>query len=111
NYGGSAYRKGPRGKSRDKTIPVTELNLANAFGLSGMHDNVVEWCLDHWHTNYDNAPTDGSAWLTNDEKANRIVRGGSWGSDPGSCRSASRFHLNPVDTSYGIGFRIVLAFR
>ncbi|WP_299402146.1 SAV_2336 N-terminal domain-related protein [Acaryochloris sp. IP29b_bin.148] len=111
NYSGSAYREGPRGRSRDKTIPVTELNLANAFGLSDMHGNVWEWCLDHWHKNYDKAPMDGSAWLTNDENTDRILRGGSWDYDPWLCRSATRLHYSPDVTSSDIGFRIVLASR
>ena len=41
---------------------------ANAWGLQDMHDHVHEWCLDYWHTNYEGAPEDGSAWL-NPEKA------------------------------------------
>lgn len=111
NYDGSAFRSGPEGKSRRKTIPVTELNHTNAFGLSDMHGNVWEWCQDHWHKNYENSPTDGSAWLTNDKYAARILRGGSWESNPRNCRSASRFHLDPGDTSVSVGFRIVLAPR
>lgn len=25
-------------------------------------EDVGEWCEDHWHPNYNSAPTDGSAW-------------------------------------------------
>lgn len=111
NYDGSAYKNGPGGQSRSKTIPMTELNHANAYGLSGMHGNVGEWCLDHWHENFINAPSDGSAWLTSDENIARIRRGGAWNFDPKHCRSASRFHRNPGITYSSIGFRIVLAPR
>ncbi len=111
NYSGASYRSGPEGQRRGTTIPVTELNHANAFGLSGMHGNVLEWCLDHWHQNYENAPTDGSAWLTDNDQASRILRGGSWNNGPRYCRSASRDHAYPGYSSVRIGFRIVLAPR
>ena len=78
NYNGSAYAGGAEGDRRGETTPVTEFGIANAFGLSDMHGNVLEWCLDHWHENYEGAPTDGSAWLSENERANRVYRGGSW---------------------------------
>ena len=34
----------------------------NAFGLSGMTENAVEWVEDCWHRNFRSAPRDGSAW-------------------------------------------------
>ncbi|HIK45185.1 MAG TPA: SUMF1/EgtB/PvdO family nonheme iron enzyme [Leptolyngbyaceae cyanobacterium M65_K2018_010] len=90
NYNGSAYRNGPAGDSRGETTPVDHFEGANAFGLSDMHGNVYEWCQDHWHSDYKGAPTDGSAWLSEDEGARRIIRGGSWNNNPGYCRSAPR---------------------
>ncbi|MEM7772515.1 MAG: formylglycine-generating enzyme family protein, partial [Cyanobacteria bacterium P01_A01_bin.37] len=78
NYDGSnSYVDGPEGEARQETTPVTQFNHANAFGLSDMHGNVLEWCLDHWHKNYEGAPTDGSAWLTDNAESERVVRGGS----------------------------------
>jgi formylglycine-generating enzyme required for sulfatase activity len=79
-----------------------------------MHGNVQEWCLDHWHPNYQGSPTDGSAWLDgeglnpekNSEKS-RLLRGGSWYYYPRYCRSAYRAHFRP-DHAYGhVGFRVV----
>ena len=79
NYNGNyTYADGPKGKNRGKPTSVDEFDVANTFGLSDMHGNVWEWCQDHWHENYEGAPTDGSAWPTDNKEANRLVRGGSW---------------------------------
>ena len=79
---------------------------ANAFGLYDMHGNVWEWCLDHWHDNYEGAPTDGSAWLSPGKGIFRVYRGGSWGSNPRYCRSACRKGGPPVNRNGLIGFRV-----
>ncbi|MEA5466662.1 SUMF1/EgtB/PvdO family nonheme iron enzyme [Leptothoe sp. PORK10 BA2] len=79
----------------------------NAFGLYDMHGNVWEWCLDHWHENYDGAPTDGSAWLSDDDNTKRLLRGGSWYYTPDFCRSASRLRHARGDGLNGVGFRVV----
>ena len=111
NYNSSAYAGGSEGDRRGETTPITEFGVANAFGLSDMHGNVLEWCLDHWHDNYERAPTDGSVWLSGNERANRVCRGGSWSYYPGDCRSAYRNHTTPGLRSYGLGFRVVVAPR
>jgi formylglycine-generating enzyme required for sulfatase activity len=79
-----------------------------------MHGNVCEWCLDDWHSNYEGAPTDGSARLDGNDnlsqrKGSPVLRGGSWIDDPEICRSASRrynFRAERDDISNGIGFRV-----
>ena len=81
----------------------------NAFGLYDMHGNAWEWCLDHWHENYDGAPTDGSPWLSSYDNADRLLRGGSWDVDPVLCRSANRNWDARDYRSYDIGFRVVCA--
>ncbi len=44
-----------------------------------MHGNVFEWCEDYYHSNYQGAPDDGSAWIDEDRtNTNRVMRGGSW---------------------------------
>jgi formylglycine-generating enzyme required for sulfatase activity len=112
NYRGGAYNNGPTGERRGKTTLVNYLKGANAFGLSDMHGNVWEWCQDHWHSNYKGAPIDGSAWLSENDKASRIRRGGSWNFSAGSCRSASRSYSDPLLANDGLGFRVCCsAFR
>ena len=103
----SAYNDGPTGEYRRETTPVDQFDYANAFGLSDMHGNVWEWCLDHWHENYQKVPTDGSAWLIEDEKARRVRRGGSWIDLPWNCRSADRYNSSRANRGYRIGFRVV----
>jgi formylglycine-generating enzyme required for sulfatase activity len=108
NYdGNSTYGDGPQGESRNETTPVDHFGIANAFGLSDMHGNVWEWCQDHWHSNYEGAPTDGSAWIEGGDSGGRIRRGGSWNFNPRLCRSAYCDHYVPGFDSRFIGFRVV----
>jgi formylglycine-generating enzyme required for sulfatase activity len=74
-----------------------------------MHGNVWEWCLDHGHENYEGAPMDDSPWLSMklEESGLRVLRGGSWGSGPEACRSASRSRTIPIGNVKFVGFRVV----
>jgi len=106
NWSGS-YGDGPKGEYREETTPIDHFGIANAFGLSDMHGNVWEWCQDHWHSSYEGAPTDGSAWLTDNEDSSRILRGGSWILNPRDCRSAYRYSNSPDYRDINLGFRVV----
>ena len=102
------YAEEPKGKYRRQTTPVGSFP-PNSFGLYDMHGNVWEWCADTWHENYDGAPADGSAWLS-DENYYCLPRGGSWNDPPPYCRSAFRSSLNPVGRYSGnVGLRVVRA--
>ena len=94
--------------SGEKTSPVGSFE-ANSFGLYDVHGNVWEWCQDHWHENYAGAPTDGSAWVSGKENGPRVLRGGSWLSDPGNARAASRGGDDPGGRYSGVGFRLCCA--
>lgn len=101
--------QGTQAKGRGETTPVNHFGVANAFGLCDMHGNVWEWCLDHWHDNYEGAPTDGSAWFDN-ERAERVIRGGSWLHSSSKCRSAARYSIDPNNGKPYIGFRLACGF-
>ena len=108
NYDGTQpYAQAPKGICRAEPTPVGSFP-ANAFGLYDMHGNVWEWCADHWHSNYEGAPIDGSAWINSEAKDNtpRLLRGGSWRNNPRECRSACRSYDIP-GYSFFNGFRVV----
>jgi formylglycine-generating enzyme required for sulfatase activity len=107
NYDGNyTYGDGVTGEYREETTPVDRFKIANAWGLYDMHGNVWEWCQDHWHENYIDTPPDGSNWLTDNPKAPRVNRGGSWNYDPRDCRSAYRDRDDPGDRFSDLGFRV-----
>ncbi|MFZ4555593.1 MAG: formylglycine-generating enzyme family protein [Pseudanabaena sp.] len=71
------YGDGVTGEYRKETTPVDHFKIANVWGLCDMHGNVLEWCQDHWHSYY-GAFADGSAWITDNSDAIRVIRSGSW---------------------------------
>jgi formylglycine-generating enzyme required for sulfatase activity len=86
------------------TVPVSEF-ASNPWGLFQVHGNVWEWCEDAWHDTYDGAPMDGSAWLAGDT-GRRVVRGGSWITNPVYLRAAYRvMHTSDLRHS-NLGFRV-----
>jgi formylglycine-generating enzyme required for sulfatase activity len=95
----------------DETHPVGQKE-PNSWGLYDMHGNVWEWVQDRWHSDYNGAPTDGSAW-EGEDGASRVVRGGGWGSNAGGCRYADRDPDDPRgrgrdrDRDRDLGFRIL----
>lgn len=105
NYRGTtAYNNGPTGVYREQTLPVGSF-AANPFGLFDVHGNVWEWVQDCYADSYAGARTDGSA-RSSSGCSLRVLRGGSWSSDPGLLRSAGRNWLRPdLRVNYS-GFRL-----
>ena len=95
--------------SNNSTHPVgtKAANELNLFDLSG---NVWEWVEDMYHTDYNGAPNEGSAWYggSNVYNNNHVVRGGSY-RDPGGWGSMevnSRWGNYPPNSSTDVGFRV-----
>jgi formylglycine-generating enzyme required for sulfatase activity len=107
NYDGNyTHNDSPEGEYREQTSEVG-IFPANDWGLHDMHGNVLEWCEDGWHDDYEGAPTNGQAWFESDKKElRRLLRGGSWLTDPGNCRSACRNYLTRDNRYTYIGFRV-----
>jgi formylglycine-generating enzyme required for sulfatase activity len=111
NYdGGRPFGLAPVGGYCEEVLPVGWSGLANAFGLSDMHGNVAEWCLDPWHPDYQGAPRNGgAAWVERGGPDRRVARGGSWYSGAAECRSAARLEEGRNEAHGFVGFRV--AFR
>ncbi len=106
NYGGTyTYAAETEGDYRQSTTPVGSF-APNAFGLHDMHGNVWEWCADHWHDDYINAPTDGCAWVRGGHATWRSLRGGGWADYPSQIRSARRSGYPADALNRMIGFRV-----
>ena len=88
----------------EQTAPVGSF-AANAWGVHDMHGNVKEWVQDCWHSDYEDAPTDGSA-RESKEECSRVSRDGCWYNDLSDLRSAYRGLFSSDFRFKGIGFRV-----
>ena len=91
--------------SGGKSHPVGQ-KKPNSWKLYEMHGNVWEWVQDWWYSNYDGAPTDGSARESRGSSY-CVLRGGSWLTSAGYSRSAIRNYHSPGDRHAYLGFRLL----
>ncbi|MCB0575363.1 MAG: formylglycine-generating enzyme family protein [Saprospiraceae bacterium] len=95
--------------SGNETHPVGQ-KRPNQLDIFDMNGNVLEWCEDDWHNNYNDAPNDGSAWIDHPDRGlRRVHRGGSWTYAVLFCRVAIRNYNAPINENNNIGFRLALS--
>jgi len=117
--GGLAYNRYPWGDTISSTDANYDSNAGdtsmvgsyapNGYGLYDMAGNVWEWVEDDLHSNYNLAPTDGSAWIDTPRNRNRVLRGGSWLNVSAYVRVSNRYGsylgLGPLSEFAGFGGR------
>ncbi|MSU58348.1 MAG: hypothetical protein EXS35_09230 [Pedosphaera sp.] len=70
-----------------------------------MHGNAYQWCSD-WYGKYPGGPATDPAGPG--DGADRVIRGGKYGSGPRYVRSAARYSYTPHNASVVFGFRVVM---
>jgi formylglycine-generating enzyme required for sulfatase activity len=80
----------PTGHSKPKiaTVPVDSF-APNPWGFFQVHGNVYDWVEDCGNDSYENAPSDGSAWMNGNCEVH-MLRGGAFSRRPETLRSAAR---------------------
>ena len=93
------------GNHVNETTPVGQYSPAgdSPYGCADMAGNVWEWCSS-LYKDYPYSPGDGRENL--EESGTRVLRGGSFGSDPGRVRCASRNLNYPDSRNINLGFRV-----
>ncbi|MDR2694626.1 MAG: formylglycine-generating enzyme family protein [Chitinispirillales bacterium] len=109
-------------KDKDKNMMMSWNNhrlrpvgakMPNELGVYDMSGGVMEWVSDFYDSEYYKVSPKGNPKgpvLDADEmeRADRVVRGGSWREAAAKCRVSSRRYYPPILGGIDIGFRLVL---
>lgn len=101
-YSEQGERVGRGGRQPQGSYPL------NPYGLADMHGQVCEFVMDVWHTDFIDAPCDGSAWSNSSDSPLRVIRGGAWDYMPRLLRSAWRDAVERTAKRDNLGFRLAL---
>ena len=99
------WRDGPGPKGQACPVGGTAASWCGALDMAG---NVWEWCADWFSNDYyaRSAPTDPGG---PDTGLLRASRGGSFRSDPASCRAMARIGADPASRLTYLGFRCAIS--
>ena len=102
------YAGSDTGVYRRETLPVGSF-APNGFRVHDMMGNAMEWTADCWHPSHEGAPADTSArgGENGGDCSKRVLRGGSWFSEPNELRSAFRARYDSGLRTRKAGFRVV----
>jgi formylglycine-generating enzyme required for sulfatase activity len=112
----TTFGRGRRGAKTKQHWLNGSSGLVNSWGLAELHGQLYEWCEDSWHPNPVGAghPEDGEPWREEDgdlvrresgQRGWKLMRGGSWITEPLGCRAANRDGVLPALISSFVGFR------
>ena len=95
---------GGYGCGENRTWPVGS-KPPGIHGLYDMAGNVREWVEDDYHGNYENAPSDGSAWIDTPRASIQVLHGGGPHHTSIHLRASFRYAPNQGGNDFSLGAR------
>ncbi|MBU0480291.1 MAG: SUMF1/EgtB/PvdO family nonheme iron enzyme [Proteobacteria bacterium] len=87
------------------TTHEVDTKKPNGLGIYLMSGNVAEWCSDWFEEDYYKISPERNP-PGPENGVEKIIRGGSWHSDPSSLMTFDRYHATPDTKNDQIGFRL-----